>query len=342
MNIFVDSQIMPDFFRDFRKQIEASKDKKVDVYISTIGGNVDAAIAAANYIEGLNASGDKDINTHLLSNADSSGTILFLAPKDISKRHIVEGSKMFIHDPSFSMMFDVNNEEAEKVIKTLGVYKERIISFYMSRIEGLSSNDASALMTGEETLTANRMVELNIVNDIQPNFNIAAIKSKSNIINNMSLFGKKKPINQVALKQGDLEINAVHEGDMVEGVEIQAIGTVDALNGEYETTEQKITIESGKVKAIEAIAVTENTAEVVDVAEEVAAQLAPVMEIMNEVTAQLATLKGEKSTHKTPKANVDNKTVDPNPHTGARKRSQERQEINAKKVSESKRNLNVS
>lgn len=307
MDVFIDGEIADTFFQQFRAQVESSTDKRIDMWIATIGGNVDAAIAAANYVQAVNNSGKKDIHTNLLSNADSSGTILFLAPAK-ENRHIVGSSKMFIHEPRYMNMFDVAKVDATKAAEDLELYSNRIADFYVSRIDGLTKSEAQSLMSGERTLSAEDMKEYNIINDIQPSFNIAALKQKSNF-NNMGMFKKQKPMTISALKQGENEVQAVHRGELVVGLDIEPVGDV-ALKGDYIVGKNKLTVSNNVVEAIEPFEEKEEKEDVMDVAAEVSeaveAAVAPIMDMVEAVVAKMETISGQKSTHKPAKKNVSN------------------------------------
>lgn len=327
MDIFLESRIWEWSFDEFKYDIENSSDKNIDVYIACIGGNVDAGFAMANYIDAINASGSKTIKTHILSNADSIATVIFLAANE---RTIVQSSTMFVHQPRFLWIEDVTSDVADEAAESLRIQEERIANYYTQKIPNLDKKEALDLMSGNTTLSAEKMLEFGIVSEVKESFNIAAIKSKTN----MSLFGKKeKPLQNISLKQGDDEVLAIHRGELAENVELERIGDGEALNGEFVTNEQKVTIENNKVTAIEAIEAQKEEAPEMEavVAEKVAEAVSPLMEQIEALTEKLANVK---STHKPQKGNVDNSSKEVDPQKEARRASKERQAENLKKRQE--------
>lgn len=331
MDIFLESRIWSDSFDFFKWQVDNATEPQVDVYIAGVGGNVDAGFAIANYIKAINASGKKTINTHILSNADSIMTVIFLAsPKE--NRTIVQSSTMFVHDPRFMDLYDVTSEVAEQAAEALRVQEERIANYYVQQVEGLSYDEAKALMKGEKTLSAKDMLDYNIISDVKEHFDIAAIKSNSN--NNMSLFNKKeKPLNVVSLKQGDNEVSAVHEGDFAENVELRQVGSNEALNGEFVAENKKVTIEANKVTAIVDEFPFEKEDEEMEnrIAQAVNEATAPMLETIENLTGMVEKMVGQKSTHTPKKTTVKNSSEGMDESRARKKASNERQSENLKK-----------
>ncbi len=246
------SSIIDDWEADsLQWQVNQSAEKKIDLFIASVGGSVNAGLRMAAFIQGINAKADKEIHTYNLSNADSIATAVFLAP-DPEKRHILEHSTMFIHEPRLMLDFDITQEKSEKTAETLKMQKDRIADFYVKNIKGLSKDEALSLMAGEIDMNASMMLEKGIVAEVMPNFEIAAIrKEMKNIINQnlneMSLFGKKdQPINTVALNDGTTVL--AFEGELKEGIEVQKIGEVANLKGEHITNDnQKLVVDDKNV-----------------------------------------------------------------------------------------------
>lgn len=327
MNIYL-SRIFDFTFDEFRHDVENSEDKIIDVYLACIGGNVNAGFAIANYIEAVNENGSKTINTHILSNADSIATVIFLAPKP-ENRTIVQSSQMFKHEPLFMELDGVNAEAAIKAAETLEIQAQRIADYYVKKIEGLTNEEARSLMKGETTLSSEDMIKYKIVSEVKEAFSIAAIKG---IINksDMSLFKNKKPFQTVALKQDENEVSAVFRGDLVVGAEIEAIGG-DELKGRFVTNENTVDIEDGKVTNMEPIEVEkekEGEEEMVDAAVEKA--VAPILDMVENLTKVVENLAGQKSNHKPAKRSVNNANTVVDEQKLARKSSKERQEANYK------------
>lgn len=242
-------------------QIENSTEKQIDVFLACVGGSVNAGLRMAAYIQAVNAKGDKQIDTHNLSNADSITTAIFLAPPK-EQRHVLQHSTMFIHEPRLMWDTDITEGKASKTSETLAMQKNRLADFYVKNIEGLTKDEALALMEGEVDLTAEMMVEKGIVNNISDNFEIAALRAENNNSNKnreqMSLFENKKDkkqetINMVTLA-GDAGVLA-HAGELAEGVELSKVGEIANLEGEHVTNDnRKLTVDKdNKVTAIEAI-----------------------------------------------------------------------------------------
>jgi len=241
--------------------IENSSEKQVDLFISSVGGSVNAGLRMAAYIQAVNAQGDRQIDTHNLSNADSIATAIFLAPPS-KQRHILEHSTMFIHEPRLMFDTDITEEKAEKTAEKLAMQKERLADFYVKNIENLTKDEAFSLMAGEVDLTATMMLEKKIVQNISDNFEIAAIRADKNFINQnknqMALFGNKKDdkqetINMVALADGKTTL--AFAGELAEGVEMSKVGEVANLKGEHLTNDNRklVVDENNKIVSIENI-----------------------------------------------------------------------------------------
>jgi ATP-dependent protease ClpP protease subunit len=209
---------------DLRWQLTNSKDKKIDLYLSTNGGSVNAGFEIANLIQGLQ---NKEIHIYNLSHADSIGTVIFLSAKK-ENRHIVENSTMFFHEPRFIVIDEVDQTKADKMSERLELEKNRIADFYVKNIEGLDKSEAFKLMEGEETLTNEKMLELGIVSEIMPAFEIAAQRNlitPNNKLNKMGILNflnkKEDPINTLKTDDGKV---LVHFGELKEGTEIAMDG----------------------------------------------------------------------------------------------------------------------
>ena len=158
---------------------------------------------------------------------------------------------MFTHDPRFILGFEtVTIEDAEKMAARLEIEKNRIADFYVKNIEGLAKDEALQLMSGEKTLTSNDMLELNIISEVMPVLQMAAIKERLFNLNKdrlqMGLFDKKKPANIVNTKEGE---QYLVEGDVKKGSQIQKAGELVDLNCELE-------MEDGKVLTVEKNAIS--------------------------------------------------------------------------------------
>jgi len=254
--------------------LEWSTDKQDDIYISSIGGSTDEGFRLANIIQAINKAGKKKVDTHLLSNADSIATVVFLAPPK-EQRHIVQSSQMFTHEPRFLLMFsEVTIDDADKMSERLEIEKQRIADFYTKNIEGLTKDEAIALMEGEKTLTSDDMLKHKIVEEVLPFLEMAAIKEQLFNINRnrvqMGLFDRKKPANIVNMKDGS---QYLVEGEVQKGSPIQKAGEVVDLNGEFEMEDGKILVaENNKISDIK------------EVPDEVVVDNESALELVNQVT----------------------------------------------------------
>ncbi len=226
---------------DIRNEIESSKEKRIDVYISSYGGSVDHGFEIANLIQGIEATNSKEIHTYNLAHADSIATVIFLAAKK-ENRHIVGNSTMFYHEPRYIVIDEVTKNDAELMARELELQKNRIADFYIKNIEGLDKNEAFSLMEGETTIGSEKMLSLGIVSEVQETFKIAACKTITNLkFKQMGLFGKKEPINTLQLSE---DVTIAFYGELKEGIEVQKIGENCNLEGEYITNSKKIVIDS--------------------------------------------------------------------------------------------------
>ncbi len=270
---------------DMRWSLRNSSESHIDIYISSVGGNVNDGFEIANLIEGINAKGDKEIHTHNLSHVDSIATVIFLSAP-IGNRHIVQSSTMFKHEPEFSMAFGVNIKKTEKMKQALEIEKNRIADYYVKKIEGLEKEEALSLMAGETNLTAEKMLELNIVSSIEENFNIAAqrnlINTNHKSINTMGLLDMFKKGNPTALTTKD--------GTVIVGGELK-VGTEVVANGNEELKEiynledgQILNIKEGKIESIEEAKVEETKEDVSEIVAKVS------KEVINVVGEQIIAL----------------------------------------------------
>jgi ATP-dependent Clp protease protease subunit len=292
--------------KELMSSLKKSKEKEVDIFISSYGGSVDEGFTIANYIQGLNKSGTKEIHTHNLSHADSIATILMLAaPKE--NRHIVESSTMFLHDPLFSVFLaNIKQEDARKMDKELEIQKNRVADFYVKNIEGLEKDEALALMSGEVTLTAKQMLDLGIVSEVKESFKIAANKVITNNNRKMGLFGRKndEPINTTTFVDGT---QIAYSGELKEGIEIQKIGENTDLNGEFITEDnRKVIIENNKVSGIEVIENSNDESLTLDiVAQAIANALDPLSKRLEELETTIDNLRNTPSNGKIPAVPVN-------------------------------------
>ena len=225
---------------------------ELDIIIGSVGGSVNEGFRIINMMQAAEKSG-KAINTHIISNADSIASAIFLAPTKKENRHIVESSTLFIHEPRFSMGFDITQSDAQKMDEELELQKNRIADFYVKQIEGLTKDEALSLMNGETNLSATKMLELGIVGEVKPVLDIAAKREMNNIYNQsyskMGLFGNKKVVvNQVV--SGDNTF--LHEGELAVDSELTQVGQAEAkLEGEHVIADGRTLVVSAENKVSE-------------------------------------------------------------------------------------------
>lgn len=217
---------------EIRKQIIDSPDQKIDVYISSYGGSVDKGFELANFIEGVN---NKEIHTHILSNADSISTVIFLAPPK-EQRHAVASSTFMIHNPKAGIMFaDMDEEDAKNLQNQLEVAKTRILNYYVKKFPNLSREDLSDLMDKDTYMTAEDLKEYGAIDEILETFDIAAynknyLNKNPNKMTKFSLRNKKQAINSVTLDNGT---QLLYEGELADGTELRNLGDPESLEGDH-------------------------------------------------------------------------------------------------------------
>ena len=284
---------------DLRFNLMNSSEPVIDIYISCIGGDVNKGFEIANLIQGIQAGGKKDIHTYNLAHADSIATVIFLSA-DQDKRHAVESSTLFMHEPRFMWLEDITKEVTEKASEELEMQTKRIADFYVKNIEGLTEEEAFELMKNETNLDAEQMINYKIVSEVVPTFEIAAKRGLiTNQNNNEMRFGKKQAT--FALKMADDSI-LLHEGELQVGSEVSKAGEVEAFTGEQiDENGRTIKIEAGKVieiiDKVEEVVETEET-----VVEEVAALILASEEKLEKlIDSKIAALRKEGSEQKVPK-----------------------------------------
>lgn len=287
---------------DLRFNLMNSSEPVIDIYISCFGGDVNKGFEIANLIQGIQAGGKKDIHTYNLAHADSIATVIFLSA-DQDKRHAVESSTLFMHEPRFMWLEDITKDVTEKATEELEMQTKRIADFYVKNIEGLTEEEAFELMKNETNLDAEQMINYKIVSEVVPNFEIAAKRGLITNFNNsnMSLFKTKQAI--FALKMADDSI-LVHEGELKVGSQVQKDGVLDSLEGEHIDAEGRtIKVDSeNKVSEIIDKVVEEPVIETENVVEEVAALLLDHQTKMEGlIDTKIAALRKEGSSAKVPK-----------------------------------------
>lgn len=236
---------------EIRQQIIDSPDKKIDLYISSNGGSVDKGFELANFIEGVN---NKEIHTHILSNADSIATVIFLAPPK-ERRHAVASSTFMIHNPKAGIMFAELDEEAAKNLQNqLEVAKTRILNYYVRKFPNLSRDELSDFMDNDTYMTAEELQEHGAIDEVLETFDIAAynknyLNKNQNKMSKFSLRNKKTAINSVKLDNGD---QLLYEGELAEGTELRNLGDPESLEGDHKLQDGRTIVvdKDNKITAI--------------------------------------------------------------------------------------------
>lgn len=234
---------------EIRKQIIDSPDQKIDIYISSNGGSVDKGFELANFIEGVK---NKEIHTHILSNADSIATVIFLAPPK-ERRHAVASSTFMIHNPKAVAMFiELDEEAAENLQNQLEFVKTRILNYYVRKFPNLTRDELSDLMDKDTYMTAEELQEYGAIEEILESFDIAAYNKDylNKKRNSMKIFkNKNQAINSVKLDNGN---QLIYEGELSEGTELRNLGDPESLEGEHTLEDgRKITVDKdNKITAI--------------------------------------------------------------------------------------------
>lgn len=133
-------------FEEFKWNIDMLGDVgEIDLLISSAGGNVDVGIAIYNYLKKHPAK----INTHVISQASSIASVIFLAG---DTRTMGIGTTIFIHKPMMGVMgFDTDLDKASENLKVLW---ESIIDIYEHET-GQSRDVLAELMENETLMNAN-------------------------------------------------------------------------------------------------------------------------------------------------------------------------------------------
>lgn len=321
---------------DVRYMLTNSSEKQIDIYISSWGGSVNKGLEIANLIQGIQATGKKDIHTFNLSHADSIATAIFLAPPK-ENRHVVENSTFFVHEPRFIVFDEVTQNDAEKMKAELQMQTNRLADFYVKNIEGLEKEEALSLMNAETNLTAEKMLELNIVSEIKQEFEIAAQRNLISNLNNdkMSLFNSKKQevVNTLSLEDGSI---VAFNGDLKEGTEVAKVGEVVNLEGSHVDSEGRTIVVDANNKVTEIKAKEEPQASVEGetlTAKEVAEIVAEEVEkVRAEMQKEINAIKTTGSTGKPEKVEPTNQKVNGDARIEAKKKVQaELASIQAKK-----------
>ena len=291
---------------DFRWMLMNSDETEIDVYISTYGGSVNAGFEIANLIQAVQ---NKKISTFNLSHIDSIGTVIFLSAKS-ENRHIVDNSTMFKHEPRFIIFDEITKDDAEKMAAELEIQKNRIADYYVKNIEGLTKDEAFELMENETNLTAEDMLEHNIVTEIMPAFEIAAQKNLIINQNEKQMFNKKKPINALAMQDGS---TLLYEGELEKGTVMQKAGELVNLEGENIDAEGNTVVidKDNKVEEIVEASAEPTVEPVVESTENIVEEVATLIDekltaLESKLDAKIEAIRKVGSTHKVTKV-VDTK-----------------------------------
>jgi ATP-dependent Clp protease protease subunit len=234
-DIFLTGIVDEFMLNELMYQVRNTTETDLNIYMGTPGGYVDDAFRIAQYIEGV--SDKKNITNHIFGNTDSAGTIIFLSAKN---RKAAKYSAFMVHNPAVLNIDIMDNDKTDRLKSMLDFNKERIASYYESKIPNLNRSKLKSMMSKETFMTAEEMKQYGIVDEVLDRFDIAAFnKSHHNyLINktkNMGFFDKSKKVKNYSVKLTE-DIQAVfssENNELTEGLELNPIGEVENLKGEY-------------------------------------------------------------------------------------------------------------
>lgn len=247
-------------FDEFKWNIEMLGEvSEIDVLISSAGGNVDIGIAIYNYLKKHPAK----INTHVISQASSIASVIFLAG---DTRTMGIGTTMFIHKPMMGVMgYDTDLDKASDDLKILW---DSIIDIYEHETNQ-SREVLSELMENETLMNANECFRRGFSNQIS--------NDATNVVDYNYI-----DINQLAKKE------ALNMSDMKNIGDVLA--SVQALNTTVEALAKKV--ESLDIGAGSGVTDNDDNTNALNLkAESVETVVVPIETVVNS-KADLLTIKG--------------------------------------------------
>lgn len=138
-----------------KTQLEGIKAKKINVLISSLGGDVNHALAIHDILKMSNA----EITTEIIGATASSGTIIAMAGKE---RKMSNNALFLSHN---AWMFAVgNSDQLRKQADDLDAFNDRIINIYQ-KVTGKSREQVKALMDEEKWIDAENAKDFGFVTE---------------------------------------------------------------------------------------------------------------------------------------------------------------------------------
>jgi len=138
-----------------KTQLEGIKAKKINVLISSLGGDVNHALAIHDILKMSNA----EITTEIVGATASSGTIIAMAGKE---RKMSNNALFLSHN---AWMLAVGNaDQLRKQADDLDAFNDRIINIYQ-KVTGKSRDQVKALMDEEKWIDAENAKDFGFVTE---------------------------------------------------------------------------------------------------------------------------------------------------------------------------------
>ena len=138
-----------------KTQLEGIKAKKINVLISSLGGDVNHALAIHDILKMSNA----EITTEIVGATASSGTIIAMAGKE---RKMSNNALFLSHN---AWMLAVGNaDQLRKQADDLDAFNDRIINIYQ-KVTGKSREQVKALMDEEKWIDAENAKDFGFVTE---------------------------------------------------------------------------------------------------------------------------------------------------------------------------------
>lgn len=139
--------------------VERKENATINLYISSVGGDIDSAIRFYDFIKGSKAK----VNTFGFGQIDSSAVLLFMAG---SKRVVLKNSRLRLHSPNYNATHNSQHisivEETSKFLSSIDKRYFQIISNEM----GISENKARSMYGKGLILSPEKAVELKIATEM--------------------------------------------------------------------------------------------------------------------------------------------------------------------------------
>lgn len=138
-----------------KTQLEGIKAKKINVLISSLGGDVNHALAIHDILKMSNA----EITTEIVGATASSGTIIAMAGKERK----MSNNALFLSHNAW-MLAVGNSDQLRKQADDLDAFNDRIINIYQ-KVTGKSREQVKALMDEEKWIDAENAKDFGFVTE---------------------------------------------------------------------------------------------------------------------------------------------------------------------------------